>query len=404
MAKPRTTVYLAQQSARTLHNWNADRIRAAEIMAEAGNLQLASDIVEHLIFPDDRVQRCLDSKCNGLLGLPLTFEDGVGYQRRAARRAIEAQEDFWTIFRDAEYSLLLRWAAILNIGFGQLIYNTKQARWLPVVHPWSARNLRYDWHTRSWFVRTDGGQDVPVAPGDGKWVLFTPFGTERPWLHGPWRRLARLCLLKEYALTDWARHGQKAAGTQVATTETDAEDAKLRDLDGERQKICDDLSNAGEDPSIALPANWDLKLLSQPANTHETWVAQTDMCNAAIAIMLVGQNLTTEVKEGAKASTGVHSDVEVSKLQTWGSAVSTASHDQVLVWWSIYNFGTADVAPWPAWKTAKSVDTVAITKSWGTAADSAKKWLDLGLEPDLEAIAGFVSFPFIKRILPDKQQ
>lgn len=401
MAKPKYKPFVQYQQTRKLHEWNADRIRSAEALAESGNLQLLADLVEGLIFPDDRVLRCLRSLCNGLLQLPLSFEDGTGKLRRRARKAIEAQEDWWNMFPDVELVQVLRWAAILNIGLGQLVWKTSGNRWLPRLQHWNPRNLRWDIWKRVWYVRIDSGAEIPIEPGDGQWMLFTPNGNDRPWIHSPWKILAKLCLLKQYSLTDWARHSQGAAGTKVGTTPVPkAEDADAvdRDLQAERDQLAEELSQPGTELAVVLPAGWDLKNLAQPADTYKTFLAQQDLANACIAIVLCGQNLTSEVKAGAFASTSVHANVENTVLTTWGGSVSTVCHEQVLPWWAYYNFGDVGVAPWPLFDTSLPEDLAALVVGWSGAADVIAKFIALGLEPDVEAIAAKVRFPFLKKV------
>ena len=69
-----------------------------------------------------------------------------------------------------------------------------------VIHPSS---LTFDQDKRRWLVRQKDGTDLEVTPGDGTWLLYTPYGSKRPWARGAWRSLSRWWMLKEFGRDDW---------------------------------------------------------------------------------------------------------------------------------------------------------------------------------------------------------
>lgn len=368
MTTPSSAAVLAPSyRGRALDDWTPALIRLALAQADSGDLRLAGELCDALLC-DDRVQGCLLA-LRGLFGLPLTFESGTGKKRRRAKRELEADEDWWDLCPEDQLARLLAWGALLGVAVAELRWTRKGERWLPTLHVWDARWLRWDAATGAWSVETALGGRIPITPGDGKWLLFAPFGSDRPWAHGAWRALARFWLLKRYAVSDWGRYSEQAGGIKVATTGGD---------DTHRAQLAADLSEAGKDTTVAMPAGWKLEMLGPTGEGFATFSSQIDAANAATAITLLGQNLSTEVTGGSFAAAKVHSEVKDSVLRTYAESLSTTLHDQLLRCWAETNFGDEGAAPWPWWDTTpprdKSAEMVAFA---GAAAQLTAAGVDV---------------------------
>jgi hypothetical protein len=362
---------------RQLDDWTPPLLRLAFARAEHGDLQLAGELVDALLC-DDRVQGCLLA-LRGLFGLPLTFETGLGPDRAAAALAAEGGEDFFWIAHEEQLMRLLAHGALLGVAVAELRWEHDGRRWIPRLHAWDPRWLRCD--ETGWQIQTTAGL-LRITPGDGKWVLFTPFGAERPWLFGAWRSLARFWLLKRYAITDWGRHSELAGGIRVATTEGD---------DSKREQLAADLAEIGKDTSVALPKGWELTAVAPAGEGFQTFAEQIDAANKAIAIALLGQNLSTEVTGGSYAAATVHTEVKDSVLRMYAAALSTCLHDQVLSAWAGQNFDDESAAPWPVWETTPQRDRSAVITSFaGAAAGLAAAGVDV------RALAESLGLPLVQ--------
>ena len=362
MRRPPSTDHRAP-SARTLPSdaWTPDLIRLAETSADAGNLRWAADLCDALLS-DDRVQGAL-AKLAGLFGLPLAFEDGVGRLRRRARRALEVEEDWWSAFADESLVELLFWGVLLGVGLGYITWTEQRGRTVPRLSVWHPRALRWDPYAAGWKVRLADGSEIPITPGDGEWVIFTPRAEGEPWKHGAWRSIARWWRAKRYALTDWSKHSEQASGLKVATTEDGT--------DADRAKLANDLMGAGADAAVVLPPRWKLDQLAVPSSTVDVFDRLIDAADDATTIALLGQNLTTEVKGGSFAAAGVHQAVAETILRALASSLATTLHDQVLVPWATFNFGSAEVAPWPVWDVDPPADRTQDAQVFETRARAA---------------------------------
>jgi hypothetical protein len=111
-----------------------------------------------------------------------------------------------------------------------------------------------------------------------------------------------------------------------------------------------------------------------------------DSANTAIAIAVLGQNLTTEVKSGSFAAAKVHNKVEIQRIRNDGETASTVLHDQALEWWAEFNFGSRDLAPWPIWRTDPPTDQKERAETLLALSQALSTLRNIGLEPDPEQI------------------
>ena len=381
--KSSTTIHALSTRVAPADWWTGDLVRAAHLAADRGSFRLAAELCD-VLLADDRVQGCMLALTRGFFGLELNFEEGVGRLKRRAVRALEVQEDWWYALPEEELSQLVAWGVMFGIGLGHLTWSMRNGRLVPRLEVWHPKHLRFDTHARSWHLETATGE-IQIKPGDGEWVMYTPGGSLRPWSHGAWRSIARWWLLKRYALSDWARHSEQAGGVKVATTDSGNE--------ADRRKLAADLQATGADAAIALPKGWSLDLIEVTANTFETFRAQVDSANAAIAIALVGQNLSTEVKGGSLAAAEVHQSVQHAVIRGQAETLSTCLHDQVLALWAVYNFGNAQVAPWPRWNTQPPADHEALAKTHATVIGAIALAHDKGLRVDFQALCEEYGIP-----------
>ncbi len=360
-----------QSSARTLYDepsvrqfalWDPIQVRSALMAAEAGTLMRAADLCE-AILGDDRALAVLNTRANALLGCELKFEMGFGKKRRAALKALEAEEDFWTAFPEEELRRLLIWGVLLGVGLGEIRWEAKDkadpnSRMIPKLKVWHPRHLRYDWMTHQWFVRVNEyGAEELIQPDGGKWILFTPFGEGRPWAYGLWRGMSLLWLFKFYAFQDWARHSE-VHGQPIRMGFLPPEAGKLDPLVISRLRadLSNDLANLGTETVFVPPPGFDFKLVEATARTWQMFLAQIDLANASMSVMAIGGDLATQSKSGthtgATAQTLVRDDYKASDA----NALSTCLHDHALVYWADWNFGDRGLAPWPDWQVDPPAD------------------------------------------------
>jgi phage gp29-like protein len=334
--------------------WSPAALEAAEVTADAGSLQLAADLCEYLMG-DDRIGAVVDTRTGALLGLPLKFEaSGDGRRSKRIVRALEAEDDWFEAFSEAELKAVHADAIMLGVGLGQLVWTERRGRLLPVLRRWHPRWLSYDYGTREWRLTVAGEgrttKQITIKPGDGKWVMLTPGGSDRPWVRGAYRALSRWVLLKQYAIRDWAsvseRHGH---GTRVVK-------CKGQPKDEMRKQIVTDIRALARNAVIALPEGFDFSMVESTAKTHESFKQQIDACDNGAAIAILGQNLTTQAVSGASGTASVHRDVAFARTREDAESQATTYREQALTWWADFNFGNRELAPWPLRDTQPTED------------------------------------------------
>ena len=399
---PRDLTAGVQPSVRTFTTWSVALIRAAEMAADSGYLRQVANLCEWLLG-DDRIQGTLSARVESLLGLEPTFEQS-GDKRKSKRvvRALEAGEDWWEAYPEDELATIATWGIVL--GLAPAGHNWTEPREdhgdrvLPMPRFWHPQHVRYDWPTRRWMVKVastagfvDFGIEEELVPGDGRWILHTPYGSSRPWSRGLWRGLARLALMKSYAIQDWSRFGEKAH-ILVGVSGEDVESSK-----GQRAQLAKDIYELGREGIAFLPPGFDLKKVELVANTRDIYLAQIEMANTAIAILVRGGNLSTEVKGGSFAATESQAETgDASKRRFDAQSLTTTIHDQSLVWWASFNFGAAELAPWPVYPVEPKKDLKARSETLNTASTAVDRMLANGLPLDLAALGEEFEIPFLK--------
>ena len=375
MAKPDRAVIVEPATTRSLNEWTPSLLKAARSLADGGNLELAADFCESAMG-DDRVAAALSTRTKGLIALPLTFEAVRGTKRLV--KALEAGEDWWAAFPATALAQLLAWGILLGVGLARIVWTDRGEtinRIVPTLQVWHPRHLRYDWQRRVWTVKVEGGKVVDVVPGEGEWVLYMPYGDSRPWAFGTWRAISLWHLLKSYAITDWAFYSEKNGGGHLVA-ESD-KDAKL--TKEARKELAADLFEAKANSAMVLPQGMTLRKVESTANTWETFREQKNAADMGMSVAILGQNLSTEASGPVSTGATLHGRVLQVFIDADAETLSTCIHDQALVWWAEFNFGSRDNAPWPVWSTKPPEDQKQRADVGKTQSETAKNLAGIGV-------------------------
>ncbi len=352
---------IVQLPTRSVPEWTPATIRGALLDADSGTLARPADLVE-AIMGDDRVQGVLSTLTHGLLGLPLSFEGGGARQRKAleGQRGLEGKTavpgDWYTMFPEAQLAQLMAWGILLGVGIGERVPRPRglEEREVPELRVWHPRWLRQDVMTERWYLTTSAGE-IEITPGDGRWILYLPYGGTRPWTMGAWRPLSFAWILKQFALHDRARHSEvQGSAARVGIAPAGASPAG-------RKQWLRDIRAMGRDNAMVLPFGYDYKVVEATGRTHEIYGAQIEWADRAIAITIAGQFVTTEGTKGF-SNGNIHAEIKHDKIKFAAETLSTQLRAQGVIPWSIANFETAD-APWPRWDTNPPVDKLEIANA-----------------------------------------
>ena len=396
--KPVSGVY-TEPSTRALVDWTPTMLRAAMVMAEAGNLRYAAELCESLMG-DGRVQAALSQRVQGLLGLPMTFEG------KSARAVKATKEDWPKAFPENLHAQALGWGILLGVGLGENDWRLSEAtgRVVPRLKVWHPRWLSFDWQRRQWQTMTDPpprdaepGRYVPtsgqvdVHPGDGRWLMFLPYGDNRPWMRGVWRTVARAWLSKAFGINDWARQSEVYGQPTITSTSPVGATPELR------KELAGSLGNLGSDTSIVLPPGFDVKLLEATGRTWETFKSLIDWACTETSIAILGQNMTSEVKSGGSyAAAKVHENVAERHIKADAAVDSSTLREQAWEWWAEYNFGDRELAPFASYDTDPPKDKKANADTLKTVADALVAFKNAGAPVDARAVLESMDIPMTK--------
>lgn len=376
------------------YNWSewqtVSAVKAAIRNLEHGLLDMAALVCEAM-RRDDRLSGCLERRTQALPALPLQLEAGTG--RRAKQVMGLVEDNFENIFPDGVLSELQVWAVMLGIGSGQLLWETRDGMWWPRLRVWHPRFLSWRWDTRAWHVNTEEEAAVLVRPGDGQWVMFSLKALERAYMWGSMRHLYVPWMLRQWALRDWGRWSEVyGAPLRVATTPAAADEA-------DKQRFIRELANLGTESVIRLPGSVDplqqfkLELVEATSTGSDGFDRLITKAETSIAVALLGQNLTTEVKAGSYSAAQVHESIRAEILQADAQLLAKCLREQVLKPWAAYNFGDPELAPHLVWNTDPPEDKVATGAALKGLGEGIQALQAAGAKPDVDALLEAAGVP-----------
>jgi len=368
--------------ARTILEWKPADVRSALALSETGNLQSASDL-SAAIMRDDRAGAALSVRVIGMLSLPLSFTP-ADESDRAQEVASTLSED-WDVIAQG-LPQVLSWAIMVGVGLAAVEWVDGPRR-IPRLHPWSPRWLR--WSENQWWLELPGEGKRSAKPPD--WLIAMPYGEHAPWRYGAWQRCAIPWLVKTYAVQDWARYSE-VHGTPARIGRKPPGASRE-----EADRFARDLQQLGTNTSIVLPEGWNLELLEAKASAHETFQQQIEWADRALTIAILGQHLTTEVKQASLAAARVHEAVRADLLRADAEAVGRMLRHTVLAWWAEANFGDATLAPWPVWDTAPPGEAKERAQQLFELGRAVMMWAQAGAPLDLATIAEREGVPLQQR-------
>lgn len=346
----------------TQTGWEIAQVRGALDALVNGLFDGPAQLVDAIIG-DSRVQSAMQSRVGGLLGRELRHHRANDSD--AARECYDAWSAHWpAMANEPMLADMLHWSCNLGFWVGQLLWDTTGPVWLPYISPFHPRYTYYHWMLRRLIAITQDGQ-CEVEPGDGHWILHAPHGRYRGWMRGAVRAIAPWWLARNYALRDWARYSERH-GMPIgkAITPSGADQDSI-------QAFRSALANLGQESILQLPQSddatfgkYDLEWLETDGSGWAGFQQLIAQCNAEITLAVLGQNLTSEVKEGSFAAARVHADVRQAILESDARALSQTIYTQIARPFAALNFGDPDLAPRSSWDIVPWEDNAALAQTF----------------------------------------
>ncbi|MBX3204013.1 MAG: DUF935 family protein [Labilithrix sp.] len=348
--------------------WEYEQIASALHQADNGEFSELGRITDAL-RGDGTIVGQLSTRYDGLLSLPRYDEAERPEVKDALTKA------FPTLAPTPELKLIASDGDICGFGIGEII---EPRRGLLTVIRHSPQHAIYKEHVDQWSLRTKEGL-LPINPGDGRWILYQPYGRYMPWRNAIWRALARNYILKEHALLSLsAWNGSLATPAKVLEKTKGA-------ADEEGESAIQQVDSWGFLPSYLLPEGWKLSLLQADQKSADSFRQMAELCDKDSILTISGQSGTTEQGAGF-GNSNVFAAVKATLIQSTGNALAQCLNEQLLPTWADYTFGAyLGWASHPSvrWDTTPPRDRKADADAANMMMTALKAAKDLGADVDL---------------------
>ena len=255
--------------------------------------------------------------------------------------ALEGRDGARSVFDDmfppSELEALADDGLMLGVGVGEMM--PVQGRAYPVLVRLDPEWLRYRWAENRWYYQSTVGQ-LPITPGDGRWVLHAPGGRIAPWQRGLWNSCGHAFITKVHAQLHQANWEAKLANPARAAV------SPLASTEGQRQGFLQRLIAWGVNTVFELPPGWDVKLIESNGRGYESFGATIDRAEYTYAIAICGQVVTTNGGAGF-SNADVPERVLTSLVNATADAIDYTINTQGTPQWVVRRFGEAAIDRMP---------------------------------------------------------
>jgi len=381
--------------------WDSVQVVQQAILQHEYGMFQTSSLLCDAIMRDDRVMAVMNTYINGLVGLPMihTPEGGNDATARAEKVANDVGHEWPTMIPQDQLKRWLVNGEMLGLGIGELIWKKTEAKWTPKLKVHHNQFCYFNWGTRTYqFITQDGLVDL--IPGDAHWALYMPGGYQYGWMFGLIRSIWMQWMIRQYGYRDWARysevHGLPIRGAVMPAEATPEE----------KREFLMDVASCGAETAIALRQSkdgdkFDLKLIEAVANSHESFDKLIQRCEESIAIRVLGQNLSTQVRGGSFAAAQVHENVRQDIKQAFAHAASKDLKDQVTVPYVRFNYGDEELTPGSTWDTVPPADQVAEANKIDVVATALVNFKAAGVAVKVKELCSRFNIPLDLEKYPD---
>jgi hypothetical protein len=390
----------------TIQNtWSIEQARGALYAHLIGQFYTSGMLCDS-ILGDDRVTATLNSRASALFGREVRH--AAADDSDAARECLELWKRAWPqLYGSAAMREMFDYGTMMGFSHGQLCWDTRRPKldFAPRLFPWHPVFEWYDWTYRAYMAIGQDAQ-IPIIPGNGKWVEYAPFGSYRGWVRGALRPVVEPWMLRHFGFRDMARFGE------VHGSPTRKGYVPMQGDPVERAAFEQSLVRLGANTAMIVPrgvdstdqSGYDYELVEATSTAWEVHPSQIDRCDMAIVLALYMTN--TQVVEGGsygavKANLQQRSEATHLDNQSWRRTV----YKDIARPFAYLNCGDANLAPWTWWdvtsreeygdnaKQLQAVGTaIAALRQAGVKfsdADAVRRWL-----ADRFGLADFPAFTF----------
>lgn len=314
----------------TQTRWYLRDLEAASSYADAGSFALTGQLYRS-IRRDGVLRGLIATRTDGIVRLPKRFYG----KNRAIVERLKSKNGSRSVFDElcppGQLAALAADALFLGAGIAELV--PVVGRSYPVLHRLDPQWLEFNWGDCRWYYNSRAGR-IPVNAGDGRFVLFLPFGPLHPWQWGLIWACGRSFINKEHALLTRAGFIAGVANpAKILQSPTGA-------AEQHRRQIFEHLVNWGPNTALELPIGFEAKLLEVAGQAWQTYQQEINTSDNEYMVALAGQVVTTTGGTGF-ANADVHRLIRADLIKATAEELAFCVNTQILPLYVENEFGTA---------------------------------------------------------------
>lgn len=301
----------------TQTRWYLADVEAAEHAADSGMIGDAARLMR-AARSDGTYAGVLSTRTAGLVRLPRRF---VGDPDVVADLEL-GHDDIISVFDEAfpasELAQLAADGCELGIGVGVL--EPVVGRDYPVFVRLPPEFLNYRWQENRWYYQSIAG-NLPITPGDGRWILHVPGGRFSPWQNGIWRAVARAYVRKTHAALykdAWEAKLANPARAAIMPAGAGAEQS----LSWFRAVLAWSVNTV-----FSLPPGYDVKLIESNGRGWESFDTTIEQQDRQLILAVAGQSVTTDGGPGF-ANADVHKTIRADLIKETADTLALTINTQ----------------------------------------------------------------------------
>ena len=362
----RIRLYVAPPVPTSTEFSSVEQVQSVLAQHENGRFRMSALLCERMLR-NPRFASVLRTRLSGLMSAEVRFEP-ARENRDARRAAREFGEDWPAIVSAARRKKLRKWSLMLGVGFGQraLRMSPTSGRQIYTLQPYWPGFASWYWAEGGYRIQTyDAGvidvgspvlkevsmpsptQTGLINPSAQPWVIDEPNGDDS-WRDGLIMSAWRPWLGHEWSMRDQSRSSEKhGVGITKAKFPRGTGDQHKAAVD----EFCDALE-MGSEGVVALEqgnegeASFDIEPFEFNGSGFQA-ISDTMNANAvALAILLLGHNLTTEIKGGGSyAAAGVGEYIRDDIKHDDAQAEWACLGPQLATPYCMLNYGDPELTP-----------------------------------------------------------
>jgi len=349
---------LVEQPTRPRSEYTMAAWREAKEAADNGVLRQAADLTRAAATEDAYARGVLAQLTEGLWGLPMNFLGDP--QMIASLTDTPSGSGQWReMFPQPEAIRLMSWGINLGVGVGQMRHKWQEpgeyavsleevedgsyqiakpirpvgAHATRVLRTWDPKWLRHQWWDDTWWLMT-ADREIRITPNDGEWILYMPYGSQKPWEYGAWKALTMAFVLGRDAMFDESRHAEVLAPVRVGKVPQGT-------TQRQRQEYLRQIREMQRMAAFVLPPGLDYSIVESTGRITDIYEKIIARCERQYCLIYTGNETTTKGTSGFSEG-DVQERIASSKLKSFSGSLSICLRDGGLRDWAIANYGSDD--------------------------------------------------------------